>query len=66
MLFMCFSVIVCIYACFRFVLFDGNLTAQSMGSHKGIGGRIKIPGMQLQALLPIPALLPEGLGEVAG
>ena len=30
-------------ACFRFALLGGNLTAQSKGSHRGIGGGIQIP-----------------------
>ena len=29
--------------CFRFALIGGNLTAQSTGSHRGIGGGIQIP-----------------------
>ena len=32
-----------IRACFRFALIGGNLTAQSMGSHRGIGGGIQLP-----------------------
>ena len=32
-----------IRARFRFALIGGNLTAQSMGSHRGIGGGIQIP-----------------------
>ena len=28
---------------FRFALIGGNLTAQSTGSHRGIGGGIQIP-----------------------
>ena len=39
----CFSMFVCIHAHFRFALSGGNLTAQSMGSHRGIGGGIQIP-----------------------
>ena len=39
----CFSMFVYIRARFHFALIDGNLTAQSMGSHKGIGGGIHIP-----------------------
>ena len=34
----CFSTSVYIRARFRFALFGGNLTAQSTGSHRGIGG----------------------------
>ena len=41
----CFSVFGYIRASFRFVLIGGNLTAQLMGSHWGIGGGIQIPGM---------------------
>ena len=40
----CFLIFVYIRARFRFVLIGGNLTAQSMGSHRGIGGGIRIPG----------------------
>ena len=39
----CFSMFVCIHAHFRFALSGGNLTAQSTGSHRGIGGGIQIP-----------------------
>ena len=39
----CFSMFVYLRACFRFVLIGGNLTAQSTGGHKGIGGGIQIP-----------------------
>ena len=39
----CFLMVVCIRARFRFALIDGNLTAQSTGSHRGIGGGIPIP-----------------------
>ena len=38
----CFSMVVYIRARFRFALIDGNLTAQSTGSHRGIGGGIPI------------------------
>ena len=41
----CFSMFVYIRARFRFALVGKNLTAQSMGSHRGIGGGIKIPEM---------------------
>ena len=41
----CFSVFVYICICFRFTLIDGNLTAQSTGSHRGILGGIQIPEM---------------------
>ena len=40
---MCFSMFVYICARFRFALLGGNLTAQSTGSHRGIGGGIQIP-----------------------
>ena len=39
----CFSMFVCNRARFRFALIGGNLTAQSTGSHRGIGGGIQIP-----------------------
>ena len=39
----CFSMLVYICARFRFALIYGNLTAQSPGSHRGIGDRIPIP-----------------------
>ena len=39
----CFSNFVCTSTCFRFALIGGNLTAQSTGSHRGIGGGIQIP-----------------------
>ena len=39
----CFSMFVHIRARFRFALISGNLTAQSTGSHRGIGGGIQIP-----------------------
>jgi len=54
-----------IRARFRFGLIGGNLTAQSMGSQKGIGGGIQVPEMYLQALLPFPTLPPECPGELA-
>ena len=41
----CFSMFVYIRARFRFALIGKNLTAQSTGSHRGIGGGIKIPEM---------------------
>ena len=61
---MCFLCVVYIRAHFRFVLIGANLTAQSTGSHRGIGGGIQIPDTQLQALRPLPALPPAG--EPAG
>jgi len=39
----CFSVFVYIRARFPFELIGGNLTAQSTGSHRGIGVGIHIP-----------------------
>ena len=39
----CFSMFVYIRARFRFKLIGRNLTAQSTGSHRGIGGGIQIP-----------------------
>ena len=45
LVFTCFSMFVYVCACFHFVLIGGNLTAQSTGSHRGIGGRIQIPEM---------------------
>ena len=39
----CFSMFVYIRARFCFALIGGNLTAQSTGSHRGIGGGIQIP-----------------------
>ena len=48
----CFSMLVYIHAHFHFMLIGRNLTAQSMGSHMGIGVGIQISETQLQALLP--------------
>ena len=39
----CFSMFIYIRARFRFALIGGNLTAQSKGSHRGIGSGIQIP-----------------------
>ena len=39
----CFSMFVYIRARFHFALIGGNLTVQSTGSHRGIGGGIQIP-----------------------
>ena len=39
----CFSMFVYICVHFRFVLIGRNLTAQSTGSHRGIGDGIQIP-----------------------
>ena len=49
---MCFSMFVYIHTHFHFMLIGSNLTAQSMGSHMGIGGGIQISETQLQALHP--------------
>ena len=48
-----------------FALTGGNLTVQSTGSHRGIGGGIQIPGTWLQVLLPFPAPPPERPKELA-
>ena len=60
-----FSTFAYIRARLRFALIGGNLTAQSMGSHRGIGGGVQIPETELQALLPFPAQPPERPGELA-
>ena len=39
----CFSMFVYTCTCFCFPLIGRNLTAQSTGSHRGIGGGIQIP-----------------------
>ena len=59
------SMFVFICACFCFVVIGRNLTAQSTGSHGGIGGEIQIPKTWLQALLPFSALPPEHPRELA-
>ena len=41
----CFSMFVYIRVRLCFALIGGNLTAQSTGSHRGIGGGIQIPQM---------------------
>ena len=41
----CFSMFVYIRVRFCFALIGGNLTAQSTGSHRVIGGGIQIPEM---------------------
>ena len=61
---MYFSMFVYICAHFCFILIVRNLTAQSMGSHRGIGGGIQIPETQFQALLAFPTPPPERPGEV--
>ena len=55
----CFFFFTLFCACLCFTLIGGNLTAQSTGSHRRIGGGIQIPETKLQALLPFPAPLPE-------
>ena len=60
----CFSIIVYIRPRIRFALIGGNLTAQSTGNHRGIGGGIQISERQLQALLLFPAPPPERPGEL--
>ena len=50
---------------FHFGLIGGNMTAQSKGSHRGIGGGIQVPEMYLQALLPFPTPPPERPAELA-
>ena len=40
---LCFLMFVYIRVLFHFALIGGNLTAQLMGSRKGIGGGIQIP-----------------------
>ena len=61
----CFSMFVYTCARFRSTLIGGNLTVQSTGSHRGIGGGIQISETLLQVLLPFPAPLPEYPGELA-
>ena len=39
----CYSMFVYIRTRFPFLLIGGNLTAQSTGSHRGVGGGIQIP-----------------------
>ena len=41
----CFSMFFYIHARFHFMLIGRNLTAQSRGSHRGIGGGMQIPQM---------------------
>ena len=61
----CFLTFVYIRANFRFALISGNLTAQSTGSNRGIGGGIQIPETELQALLSFPSQPLERPGETA-
>ena len=58
-----FVYIIC--PCFRFGLTGGNLTAQSVGSHRGMEGGIQVPETQLKALLPFVTPPPECPGELA-
>ena len=51
-----FSMFVYIHAHFCFALIGRNLTAQSTGSHRGIGSGIQVLKTYLQALLPLPTL----------
>jgi len=39
----CFSMFIYIHTRFRVALIGGNLTWESTGSHRGIGGGIQIP-----------------------
>ena len=55
---------VCVFQCCLH-LRSYPLTAQSTGSHRGIGGLIQIPETKLQALLAFPALSPECPRELA-
>ena len=43
----CFSMFVYIRARFRFALIGGNLTAQSTGSHRGIGAAFSRPAARV-------------------
>ena len=64
--FTCFLMFVYIRARVRFALIGGNLTAQSTGRHKGIGGEIQIPKKDVVASSPFfPAPPPERPGEFA-
>ena len=58
----CFLIFVYIRARFRFALIGGNLTAQSMGSHRGIGGGI--PALFLPPEQPRKAFSQVKEGEV--
>ena len=64
----CFSMFVYIRARFRFALIGGNLTAQSMGSPRGIGGGIQIPERERDVVASSPFFSrppPECPGELA-
>ena len=50
--FTCFSMFVYSRARVRFALIGGNLTAQSTGRHRGIGGEIQIPKRDVVASSP--------------
>ena len=50
--FTCFLMFVYIRARVRFALIGGNLTAQSTGRHKGMGGEIQIPKKDVVASSP--------------
>ena len=64
--FTCLLMFVYIRARARFALIGGNLTAQSTGRHKGIGGEIQIPKKDVVASSPFfPAPPPERPGEFA-
>ena len=56
-------VLMFVYIRFCSMLITGNLTVQSMGSHKGIRGGIQTPEAQLQPLLSFPAPPPEFPGD---
>ena len=58
----CLLIFVYIRARFRFALIGGNLTAQSMGSHRGIGGGI--PALFLPPEQPRGAFSQVKEGEV--
>lgn len=58
-------VLMFVYIHVRFcsMLITGNLTVQSIGSHRGIRGGIQTPEAQLQTLLSFPAPPPECPGD---
>ena len=60
----CFSLFAYIHACFRFALVGKNLTAQSMGCHRGIVGGIQFQRHTCQLsflFLPCCQSIPECL-----
>ena len=64
--FTCLLMFVYVRARVRFALIGGNLTAQSTGRHKGIGGETQIPKKDVVASSPFfPAPPPERPGEFA-